>query len=196
MNPFAHAPEGIHFWRERHLWFATEDGEIDRYDGKTLMRNPVDGSLSTNRINRLVSTSNTYKSEEGLLWLYGNNGGDGYIASRFDGQRFTTSSIPNDLMFDKVNAVAEGPDGVLWFATSKGLSRLDGTRFTHFTTRDGLPQENIIFARTDSTGHLWLSTRGGGIIRFDGLVFQSLNQRDGLAHNVAHRFLQDGRGDW
>lgn len=32
MNPFAHAPEGIHFWRERHEWAITK---LTDFKGRT-----------------------------------------------------------------------------------------------------------------------------------------------------------------
>ena len=34
-------------------------------------------------------------------------------------------------------------DGFMWFATENGLSRFDGKDFKTFTTRDGLPDNEI-----------------------------------------------------
>jgi ligand-binding sensor domain-containing protein len=47
-------------------------------------------------------------------------------------------------------------DGFIWFATENGLSRFDGTRFTNFTVRDGLPDNEIITIHADAKGRLWI----------------------------------------
>jgi signal transduction histidine kinase/DNA-binding NarL/FixJ family response regulator len=65
-----------------------------------------------------------------------------------------------------------------------------------YTNRNGLPYEVLHSVRTDERGHVWLSTRDGGLIRFDGLVFQSFTSRDGLAHDVVHQVHADDEGDW
>lgn len=47
-------------------------------------------------------------------------------------------------------------DGFMWFATENGLSRFDGKNFTTFTTRDGLPDNEVLKLFPDSKGRLWI----------------------------------------
>ena len=49
---------------------------------------------------------------------------------------FTTS---DGLAHNTVWAIHSDPDGVLWFGTSRGVSRYDGKGFITFTPADGLP---------------------------------------------------------
>jgi ligand-binding sensor domain-containing protein/two-component sensor histidine kinase len=55
-----------------------------------------------------------------------------------------------------VYRICQDKDGFLWFATENGLSRFDGTRFTNFTVRDGLPDNEIIKVYADTKGRVWI----------------------------------------
>jgi len=47
-------------------------------------------------------------------------------------------------------------DGFMWFGTETGLCRFDGARFRTFTTKDGLPDNEILRMYEDSKGRIWL----------------------------------------
>jgi len=47
----------------------------------------------------------------------------------------------------------------------------------------------------DRAEHLWFGTLGGGIHRHDGLVWQTLSERDGLADDTVREILQDPNGN-
>lgn len=47
-------------------------------------------------------------------------------------------------------------DGLLWFATDKGLARFDGSRFRNYDMSDGLPDSEVFYLKTDSRGRLWM----------------------------------------
>jgi ligand-binding sensor domain-containing protein len=50
----------------------------------------------------------------------------------------------------------------LWVGTlGGGLLRFEQNHFTRFTTRDGLPNENVSQILEDKRGQLWLGTRTG-----------------------------------
>jgi len=50
-------------------------------------------------------------------------------------------------MFDRNN--------YLWICTSRGLSRFNGTAFSHFTVREGLPDNDIVDVKEDADGVIW-----------------------------------------
>src|SRR5262249_15766454 len=56
--------------------------------------------------------------------------------------------------------------GVLWAATEAGVARFDGREFTHLTTKDGLPSDNVTCILGAPEGVLWFGT-SGGLVRFD-----------------------------
>ena len=73
---------------------------------------------------------------------------------------------------DRVHAIAQTPDGVMWFATDGGLAKYDGRR-TQAITADGLPQGRVLALKLDDDGALWIGTENGAARfangRFDGL---------------------------
>jgi len=95
-----------------------------------------------------------------------------------------------------VVSIAEGSDGILWFGTwGDGLNRYDPVTdaITHYSTANGLPNDQIYGILVDEkSGELWLTT-GYGLARFnpetgqcrtydesDGV--QSLEFRRGAVH--------------
>src|ERR1700687_3753714 len=53
---------------------------------------------------------------------------------------------------NSVGAIAQTPDGYLWFATEEGLSRFDGVRFTTFLERRSISQLLVTH-----DGSLWIA---------------------------------------
>src|SRR5207237_1024754 len=48
----------------------------------------------------------------------------------------------------------------------------DESKFRHYTIEDGLPDNNVIDIKQDSTGYIWIATHHG-LTRFDGNIFKS-----------------------
>ncbi|MFN2579168.1 MAG: two-component regulator propeller domain-containing protein [Pyrinomonadaceae bacterium] len=61
---------------------------------------------------------------------------------------------------DRVHAIAQTPDGVMWFATDGGLAKYDGRR-TQAIIADGLPTGRVLALKTDQDGALWIGTDNG-----------------------------------
>jgi hypothetical protein len=71
-----------------------------------------------------------------------------YSFIRYDTRDGLAGSVVYDAVQDK--------QGFMWFATENGLSRFDGKNFTTFTTKDGLPDNEILKLFVDSKGRLWI----------------------------------------
>jgi ligand-binding sensor domain-containing protein len=69
--------------------------------------------------------------------------------------------IEDGLAGDSVNAILQDSRGYLWFATTDGLSRFDGERFTSYGASDGLPQARVLAVLEGRDGTYWVATRGG-----------------------------------
>ena len=194
--------------REEVLWFATEGG-VSRYDGKTFTTFTTKDGLPGN------SVSSICQDREGHLWFGTWDGG----VSRYDGKTFTTFTTKDGLASKDVQLIFEDREGNLWFGTlNDGVSRYDGKspstssvpalpvlstvegsetkgqRFTTFTIRDGLPGNNVLSICQDREGHLWFSTVGGGVSRYDGKSFTTFTTQDGLAGNRVWSSIQDREG--
>src|SRR5579884_2892407 len=48
--------------------------------------------------------------------------------------------------------------GFLWFCTVEGVSVFDGSRFTNFTVRDGLPNRLVTDVLESVDGNYWIAT--------------------------------------
>ncbi|WP_353069630.1 two-component regulator propeller domain-containing protein [Tunturibacter empetritectus] len=125
------------------LWIATSDGLL-RYSAGTFHRYSAANGLPTGRILNLAA------AEDGTLLILTTDG----LAS-FDGQRFTTISLPS---FAAPSAIATARDGSVWIASNSGIFQYQSGRV--------LPQPlNSIPAQKDITGlgffrdrSLWLRT--------------------------------------
>lgn len=111
--------------------------------------------LFTDAAGRLWSTCATRP------WESGSTG-----ASVFDGSSFTNH--PNTAMGLPLGTFvwegAEDPWGVVWFGTSKGVARFDGSSWSILTpTTSPLSAERVFCVAVDPSGRKWFGTLGGGI---------------------------------
>lgn len=67
---------------------------------------------------------------------------------------------------DRVRAIAQGPDGAMWFGTEAGLAKFDGRRTQTITIPDLSPK--ILALESDQWGGLWVGTETGAARMFEG----------------------------
>ncbi len=77
-------------------------------------------------------------------------------------------SVEDGLLSSEIYAQIQDTSGYLWFATSRGVSRFDGTDFTNFTVKNGLPTNSIITLFLDANGRLWFAGYDGSLSYFNG----------------------------
>ncbi len=65
------------------------------------------------------------------------------------------------LAHNSVNRIVRDSRGYLWFCTSEGLSRFDGSEFHNFGRRDGLPHRVVNDVLETRRSELWIATAGG-----------------------------------
>lgn len=77
-------------------------------------------------------------------------------------------------------SLAVDRDGVVWAGTwGGGLGRYDGTRWTNYTTEEGLPGNHVSMLHVTRQGQLWIGTNNG-LAQLNGGKFVKLNREDGL----------------
>lgn len=79
---------------------------------------------------------------------------------------------------DRVRAIAQTPDGAMWFGTDGGLARYDGRR-TQAITSEGLKGARILSLRVDQGGALWVGTEEGASVLRAGAQFQFIKETEG-----------------
>jgi signal transduction histidine kinase len=136
-------------------------------------------SLSDNDVRAI------YEDSTGVLWV-GTFGGIDLLDDQTS--HFTIyhhdPKNPQSLSNDMVSCIFEDQNGTIWVGTfGGGLNRFDRTTrsFTHYTSKDGLPDDTVYGILTDTNGTLWMSTNKG-LSEFDpeAKTFRNYDISDGL----------------
>jgi signal transduction histidine kinase/ligand-binding sensor domain-containing protein len=77
--------------------------------------------------------------------------------------RWGSITVFNGLPSDSIKAIAQTPDGVMWFGTDNGLARFDGRRVQNFSLGEG-DSNRILVMKTDAEGRIWIGTEKGAFI--------------------------------
>jgi signal transduction histidine kinase/ligand-binding sensor domain-containing protein len=96
-----------------------------------------------------------------------------------------------------VNRITQTSDGYLWLATSGGLVRFDGVRFTTYTaaTEQSLVSSTITELAADPDGSLWAAALFGGVVaHYQAGKFHAYTSRDGLPSAYIQSLYRDSRG--
>lgn len=86
----------------------------------------------------------------------------------------TSWSKREGLPQNSVGAIAQTPDGYLWFGTMEGLTRFDGVTFRVHNVRNTpqLRMNYISALRVTRDSTLWIGTYGAGLLRMRGGSFR------------------------
>ena len=91
--------------------------------------------------------------------------------------------------------ICQSKRGGLWLATYKGLSYYDGSSFTHYTPKEGLPAANVRSVLEDSQGNVWFSLKARGVCKYDGDTLTFFNDHQGLLNNNVNQIKEDKQGN-
>lgn len=75
--------------------------------------------------------------------------------------RWGAVTLFHGLPSDRVNAIAEGSEGLMWFGTDNGLVRYDGRNVEAVPNESLLPSRRILALCPDPAGALWIGTDQG-----------------------------------
>jgi len=166
---------GLDIDEQGRVWFGTEGG-VSMFDGANWTSwTHEDGLGAPNRMG-LPSSDNT--------GLGTRNRHD--LSVFVEGQ---ATYNPNYVFDSHVDDTGRG----IWFGTwGGGASLFDGeSKWTNYTTRDGLPGNIVYSIAQDADGVLWLGT-SGGVAAYDGTTFRSYRQQGAAGHIYAVAVAPDG----
>lgn len=136
-----------------------------------------------------------YRDAGGVFWLAGDAGllrlnpADSSVHSYRNDPR-NPSSLSYNVVYSILPDPRE-PNRFLWLGTAGGgLNCLDMAteKFTHFTEKDGLPNDVVYGILPDRQGRLWMSTnRGLSVFDPQTKTFRNFDVRDGLQSNEFNR---------
>jgi signal transduction histidine kinase/ligand-binding sensor domain-containing protein/CheY-like chemotaxis protein len=178
----------MHEDRAGNLWIGTRAGGLSRFERQSgqfhnFLPDPDHPDKLVPNTVRAI-----YEDQSGFLWLTSWEEGLTRFdpqASKFRNYRHDTDDTQS-LGSDAVYVVHEDPGGTLWIGTDAGLDKFDreNDTFSHYTEKDGLPNNIVYTILEDKLGNLWLSTNKG-ISKFDprAETFQNYTVYDGLQSN-------------
>ena len=94
--------------------------------------------------------------------------------------RWGAVTLFHGLPSDRVNAIAQDANGVMWFGTDNGLVRYDGRNVEAAPNESALPSRRILALKLDHRGHLWIGTDAGAA-RLRGNRIEALPETRGRA---------------
>lgn len=109
--------------------------------------------------------------------------------------QFRNYTAADGLSDNFVFAIHQDRRGLIWFATSTGVSRYDGVEFKNFTINEGLVNNGVRGIHEDRKGRLWFSTVGG-LSCFENGQFKNYTRQDGLPHDSVEEVLEDSKGNF
>ncbi len=206
--------QSLYIDRSGVIWIGSATGGIYLYDPSTnRFRNYRHTPGNSNSL--IANTIYTvYEDSKGWFWIGTDGGLDRLIMSKGKGVDRKILNIkhykPNPydstgLSNNDVISILEDKSGVLWIGTEGGLNKLrpagmhgnstysgsknEGTlRFTHYTEKDGLPDDVINGILENDQGNLWLSTNNG-LSKFNPKtkIFKNYYAANGLQSNKFKR---------
>jgi len=94
----------------------------------------------------------------------------------------------------QVNTLLQDGDGYIWFATTRGLFRFDGTNYVRYTTGNHLPDDNVTALASDSLGRIWMGFVNGKISYIDQGQVIPFNPEEGTSRHRISDLLFDHKG--
>jgi len=165
--------------RSGNVWFGTDHGGVDRFDGKTFTIYNTKQGLISNTVWSML------QDRTGNIWFGTDKG-----ASVFDGHKFTNYSPDQGLPGSNIQCILQDNSGDIWFGThDNGISRFDGKRFINYTTIQGLPSNTVYLSMKDRAGNLWFGTSNGAS-RYDGKEFANISD-PGSTDNFTRAIAED-----
>jgi len=180
------------------LWIGYTGNRVDHYTGSGTERfRLIPGSLPVDvNPDLLLDVKSVFVGrKQGALggnWVVsGTWGAKGPHLYQLEYGQFAPLALPQALDW-RVSAIFQDRAGRLWLGTQGGLLRLDDLKL--FTTRDGLPADDVRAIGEDREGNLWIGTEGGGLSRLSDARFTCFTKANGLPGNSVSAAEVDADG--
>lgn len=94
-------------------------------------------------------------------------------------------TIEDGLPMNTVNSITQDAEGYIWIATEAGVARFDGVHFEvfHHENTPVFTSDVCIHIIADHRGTIWIGTRGGGLLYYQGQEFHAWKDTQGILSN-------------
>lgn len=96
---------------------------------------------------------------------------------------FLWTEYSSDIVGDVIYKIIVTPNEVIWFFSDQGVTEYHDGSWTNYTNISGYSGFPEIQYAIDPDDNLWISTKGNGLLFFDGESWANVNESDGLPEN-------------
>lgn len=93
-----------------------------------------------------------------------------------------------------VNDIVQDSTGIIWIATTNGVSAFNGIEFHNYTVRSGLAENICTSIFCDDQNRIWVGHQNAGISCIDHDTVVTFNEETGLINNEVHDIIQTKDG--
>ena len=172
--------------RSGSVWMGVWPTGVSRITNGRVVNYTVADGLASGLVTSLA------EDRQGRVWVASHHDSNGGLRV-FDNGRFREAGqtlVPPQTF---IHAMLHDRAGALWLGTNVGLVRYQHGVATTFTTKDGLPSDDVKAIIEDPDGRIWVGTFGG-VTSWQAGVIKSWTERDGLPGGVVRALYRDRDG--
>lgn len=168
--------------RQGTLWIATTHG------GATYFKNGLFSHLRSVGSRAALTLA---ADPDGSMWI----GGYGGLTHIDNGKVIRIYTSADGLSGDPIKRLLVGKDGSLWIASAGGLDRMVDDKILSYSTKDGLPSNDVADLYFDANDTLWVRTQNAGLSRWVHDRFIPW-KRQGIPGGDIRNVLEDRHGNF
>ncbi len=171
---------------EGSLWMSTGRSGLIQVKETGIVNFTTAQGLSMDRVNIVVEGSDK-------KFYIGSDGGDLDVYKDGEVKKIT---LKNSLNRASIRDILPESNGDIWIASYEGILKIAGTKEKLYTTKDGLPANDMRRILRDKTGNLLFASRTGGVAKFkDGKVIKVYDKQNALGSNYVLAMEEDLMGN-
>lgn len=191
INLYPHIPLAIHKGlSDNYIYVSDEDGGISILEGDKVIKR-FENPYQKDKGNMLWAV---HEDERGVLWI---GSSKGLLKLDKNGLNpFENYGNYSQLQQTEIYHFYPNEKG-LWLATNNGLFLMDLASeqiIAHYQKENKqLPHNNITHIQEDKAGFFWMSSKGGGLIKWHPQTGETkqYTTTEGLSHNVTYCVYED-----
>src|SRR5579862_7373977 len=211
--------------RKGNIWFGTEGGGLNKYDGRSFSVFSTRNGLAGNVVSSICEDS------RGAIWVATSDG-----VTRIENASAVSFTTAEGLADDGTHVIRIDPEGNPWVGTEKGVSKWEGGKFVNalptelgnigtvsslvmamdstvwvgishglihvvngtvrrFTIADGMSSDFVWSLFEQHDGSILIGTSGGGLTQYTNGTFVRYSVREGLSNAYVWSVYEDREKD-
>ncbi len=162
------------------MWFGTQGGGLDRYDGLQFKNYTEKDGLGDIFINALT------EDIEGNIWIGTRSG-----LMKYNGWKFKKVKLGH--RNPKVITLLKDEDGHIWAGTTDGIFKINRDTVINFTRENQLKPSQIFASFQDSKGTLWFGGENG-VTKVSPIEIRHFDTSNGMPGNDVTAIVEDQHG--